>query len=65
MSGLKLRNEILGTEGLQDVPVLVFTAAGDQHLDSVGLKIHEVLRKPTGLPTLVARLDAILGRRTF
>jgi CheY-like chemotaxis protein len=63
MSGLRLREELAADRRLRDVQVFFFTAAGDRHLELVGLPAGEVLRKPTGLNTLICRIESAVGAR--
>jgi CheY-like chemotaxis protein len=60
MSGQVLREELLGIEGIRDIPRLICTAASERHLQEAQLEPDEVIRKPLSVPSLLERLTVLI-----
>lgn len=57
MNGWQLREAMLDSDELRDLPVVVVTADGGAQRNPEALRVNGVLAKPIDLPTLLGALD--------
>jgi CheY-like chemotaxis protein len=62
MSGQHLRAELVQLEGICNVPRLIFTAAGERHIQQARVEPDVVIRKPLSIPILLGHLEKLIGR---
>jgi len=62
MNGVRLSRELLERPELQDVPILLLTAAGDPESYAGSVRAARVFRKPLDIPQLLMALIGLVGR---